>query len=339
MNDVGFGIVGTGLIAGAMADALQRAEGAALRAVGSRKRERAEAFTQKRPGVAAVEGVNALCARDDVQVVYVATPTAARTAAVEAALGTDKHVLIEKPMPSAREFAAWRSEAHTRNRVLLDATHFVHHPRTDGVRTAMAERMGRVHALHTSFHFPSADPANIRLQPDAEPWGAWGDMGWYAMRAVVEYLRPNGGLELCTARAERHPETNAIIRVDGLVGFEGGETSTFSVGYTAGALMMGFELLGSEAVLQMDDFVLDVRDSLVFRNPELETGFLLRSGMVPRAHGEWISTPSPKAAHVVMLERFAAWVRAGDSGSAVPWANAAEQTQSLVDAVAHKLNG
>jgi hypothetical protein len=60
---LGFGIVGTGLIAGVVADALAKAINAQLIAVSSRRIDNAPNFVSKRQGVAAVQGVPALLTR------------------------------------------------------------------------------------------------------------------------------------------------------------------------------------------------------------------------------------------------------------------------------------
>ena len=70
----GFDIVGTGMIAGAIADAIEAAAGARLAAVSSRTQGRAEAFAAGRPGTRAVEGLAGLLSCDDVEAVYVAIP-------------------------------------------------------------------------------------------------------------------------------------------------------------------------------------------------------------------------------------------------------------------------
>ena len=57
MQPIRFGIVGTGFIAGVIADTLAHVDAATLAAVSSRRRESAEAFVRDRPGVVPVEGL------------------------------------------------------------------------------------------------------------------------------------------------------------------------------------------------------------------------------------------------------------------------------------------
>src|SRR5215213_7048551 len=128
MSQLGFGIVGPGMIAGVVADAIARAAGARLAAVSSRRVENAERFAAGRPGVAAVEGVDGLLARDDVDAVYVATPTVAKEAIALAAIAAGKHVLVDKPFAGVASVVRMAEAAAARGVLFMDATHFVHHP-------------------------------------------------------------------------------------------------------------------------------------------------------------------------------------------------------------------
>jgi hypothetical protein len=92
---------------------------------------------------------------------------------------------------------------------------------------------------------------------------ALGDMAWYSMRAVVEYLRPKGRITKVVVAPERDTTTSAIVRASGLIAFEDGRVSTFDVGYTAGTIIMDLELLGTSGVIGIDDFVLDWEGSLL----------------------------------------------------------------------------
>ena len=121
---------------------------------------------------------------------------------------------------------------------------------------------------------------------------ALGDMAWYSMRAVVEYLRPEGRITKAVVAPERDPETNAIVRASGLIAFEGGQVSTFDVGYTAGTILMDLQLLGTTGVIGMDDFVLDWESSFAFKNPEIKAGYSHRTGMATRKDATFVPTPS-----------------------------------------------
>ncbi|WP_237232161.1 Gfo/Idh/MocA family protein [Sinorhizobium meliloti] len=104
MTKVKIGIVGTGFIATILAPQIQSSKKARLDAVSSRTLAKAESFVANYPGAIAVEGADHLIARDDVDAVYIATPTSAKEGVASRALTAGKHVLIEKPLHSAASF-------------------------------------------------------------------------------------------------------------------------------------------------------------------------------------------------------------------------------------------
>jgi predicted dehydrogenase len=215
----------------------------------------------------------------------------------------------------------------------MDATHFVHHPRTETIRKACAEKIGSPRSLHTTFYFPIAGRDNIRFDPKQEPMTALGDMAWYSMRAVVEYLQPRGRITKAVVAPDRDAETNAIVRASGLIAFEGGQVSTFDVGYTAGTIIMDLQLLGTTGVIGMDDFVLDWEGSFAFKNPEMKAGYSHKTGMATRNDATFVPTPSDTAQEVAMIEDFAELAASGDAAQRATYAEASLKTQEYLDAL------
>ena len=162
---------------------------------------------------------------------------------------------------------------------------------------------------------------------------ALGDMAWYSMRAVVEYLRPEGRITKVVDRPERDPETNAIVRASGLIAFEGGQVSTFDIGYTAGTIIMDLQLLGTTGVIGMDDFVLDWADSFAFKNPEIKAGYTHRTGMATRKDATFVPTPAETAQEVAMIEDFAELAASGNANHRADYAESSLKTQEYLDAI------
>lgn len=336
MTKVNIGIIGTGFIATILAPAIQSSGNARLAAVSSRTLARAEDFVASYPGVDAVEGAERLIERADVDAVYVATPTAVKEEIASMALGAGKHVLVEKPLHSRESFERLSALAREKGLVLMDATHFVHHPRTHAMHERLAELIGPTRSLHTMFYFPFSDRSNIRFDPVDEPMGAVGDMAWYSMRAVVEYLAPNA-LEDIKVFAERDPQSGAIIRATGALKFDGDRTSTFDVGYTAGAAVMDLTVAGTSGILSQDDFVLDWQSGFGFDNPDIPTGMIHRSGMATRKEFVFIETPGRKPQHTQMVENFADLIVRQDTTHREEWLRATAMTQGLLDAIWHDI--
>src|SRR5262249_22584382 len=153
-----------------------------------------------------------------------------------------------------------------------------------------------------------------------------GDMAWYSMRAVVEYLRPAGRITRAVAIPERDPTTHGVIRASGLIAFDGGEVSTFDVGYTAGTIVMDLELLGTTGVIAMDDFVLDWAGSFAFGNPAIPAGYTHRTGMATRQDVTFVPTPSETPQEVAMIEDFARLAASGDAAERAGYADATLRT-------------
>lgn len=333
MSTLGFGIVGTGLIANVTADAITQSKKAKLVAVSSRKLATAKTFVENRSGVTAVEGFENLLKQPDVDAIYIATPTSAKEEIALAAIKEGMHILIDKPFTDHASIKRMASAAREANVALMDATHFVHHPRTAKVQSDTTKKIGTPKSLHTSFFFPLDDSTNIRFDRKQEPMGAIGDMAWYSMRAVVEYLRPEGGIKKVVAIPEYHQETKAIQRVSGLISFADGKSSTFDAGYTAGVLLMDVQILGTSGVISMDDFVLDWTNSWANKNAQIKTGYSYKTGMATRSDATFEFAPSDTPAEVLMIEDFVDLVNSDNGYKRTEYANASLKTQEYVDAI------
>ncbi len=333
MPQIGFGIVGTGMIAGVVADAIARSANAMLAAVSSRRTENAQRFTALRPGAKAVQGIDELLACREVDAVYIATPTVAKEEIALAALAAGKHLLVDKPFVDHASVFRMTQAALAKGVAFMDATHFVHHRRTQAIREACAARIGEPRSLHTTFYFPHSDRDNIRFDPKQEPMTGLGDMAWYSMRAVVEYLEPRGRITKVALATERDAKSSAIVRASGVIAFEGGEVSTFDVGYTAGTIVMDLQLLGTTGVIAMDDFVLDWESSFAFKNPEIKAGYTFRTGMATRKDAIFVPTPTDVAQEVAMIDHFAELAASGDATKRARYAEASLKTQEYLDAL------
>lgn len=330
---LGFGIVGTGMIAGVIADSIATSPNAELAAVSSRRIDSAKNFVATRPGVAAVEGHAALLVRPDVAAVYIATPTVAKEDIALTAIAAGKHVLVDKPFINHGSLSRITKAASSKGVAFMDATHFVHHPRTTAIKTALTEKVGIPRSLHTTFYFPFSERTNIRFDVKAEPMGAIGDMAWYSMRAIVEYLRPTGHITKVVTVAERDPDTTAAVRASGLIAFDSGEVSTFDVGYTAGTVLMDLQLLGTKGVVAMDDFVLDWTNSFAFKHRDIATGYSHRTGLATRKDLAFVSTPSDVTGDVAMIEAFAELTASKHGDRQTAWTASSLKTQEYLDAI------
>jgi UDP-N-acetyl-2-amino-2-deoxyglucuronate dehydrogenase len=102
---LGFAIVGTGMIAGYHAQAIQQTAGARLLGVVSRSADKGREFAARHGIPCVAASVEELAARTDVHVVNVTTPSGAHLQPTLTAIRAGKHVIVEKPLETTPERA------------------------------------------------------------------------------------------------------------------------------------------------------------------------------------------------------------------------------------------
>ena len=315
-----WGFVGTGSIASWMADCVGRLGSAELVAVASRSRESAGAFAERFGAKLAFDDWATLCAADDVDAVYIATPTALREEIGIAAARAGKHVLGEKPFASCDSLGRITAACREAGVAFMDATHFVHHPRTAAIRARLAGDFGWPATVDSAFLIDLPDRGDIRYDPALEPMGAIGDLGWYSVRAALEYRPPDATAHAVDARLRRDPASGAAIAGAGVLEFDDGSTSTWTCGFDTGAAVIELRLAGPAGVIRVDDFLGQDEDgSAAYRLHERgEAGTTVRVAS---------DLPGP----ALMFDDFAAAVR--EPSLREHWMTASERTQRLLDAV------
>lgn len=324
VNTVRWGIVGTGGIANSMAQMIKLADASEIGAVSSRRMESAREFADKHSIPNTYDSWQEMIDSDDVDAIYVATPTSVREEICIAAASGGKHVLGEKPFASLPSVRRITEACRDNNVAFMDGTHFVHHPRTLDINKNREERLGWVWSVASAFQFNLEDRGNIRFNPELEPMGAIGDAGWYNMRAAVEYLPPGIRLETVSAHLRRDGETGATISGTGVLEFDDGSTSTWNCGFDSGAVVMDLRITGDNGVININDFLSQNRDR--------SADFLYRTGgWGPGSISETINIASDKPGAALMFEDMAA--AAANPALREQWMTATERTQALLDAI------
>ena len=332
------GIVGTGMIANVMAKAIAESATAQLVAVSSRRLATAQEFAEQFEAAKAFDSWQKMIDWSGIDAVYVAVPTSVKEEVGVAAAQAGKHVLADKPFVSLASLQNITAACRTNHVAFMDATHFVHHPRTQNIHKNINKAIGTPQAVRTSFFFPFMDRSNIRFNPQVEPTGALGDMAWYSMRAVVEFLPTDTPLKTIETFIQRDDETNTIIRAAGLLAFENGMTSTWDIGYNAGVCIMDLDILGTTGMISLDDFVLDWAKGFAFDNPQHSVGYTVRTDMASPKDFQFIATPSTKTQQALMIEDFVALTQNLEQSDRLEASiNKSERTQSLLDAIWEKV--
>jgi predicted dehydrogenase len=318
-----WGIVGTGAIANSMATVIKKVPSGTLTAVSSRRMESAREFKAKYGAERAFDSWREMSSWNGIDAVYVATPTGVREEISVAAANLGKHVLAEKPFASLPSLERIIAACRAGDVGFMDGTHFGHHPRTSAIRDAMSERVGWPWSLTSTFQFALPDRGNIRYNPDLEPMGAVGDVGWYCMRAIAEYLPPDLEVRALETYLRRDPETGAAVAGSGVLQFGDGATSTWNCGFDAGGVFMDLRLTGSKGVVTVDEFPSN--------NADGSADYQLHRGSWGTTEAKTIRVDSDLTSSELMFEDFAAMT--ADSGLRERSIDDSLRTQRLLDAV------
>lgn len=158
-TSLNWGILGTGRIARAFAEALTHADNARLVAVASRGAPSAHPVF----GTARLyQGYESLLAAPEVQVVYIATPHPTHAEWSIKAAEAGKHILCEKPIGmNAAEASAIIDAARAHDVFLMEAFMYRSHPQTARlVDLVKSGRIGEIHLIQAAFGFRKEfDPA------------------------------------------------------------------------------------------------------------------------------------------------------------------------------------
>ncbi|MDR0592469.1 MAG: Gfo/Idh/MocA family oxidoreductase [Bifidobacteriaceae bacterium] len=216
-----WGFMGPGGIAATVAECLVKGTRQRLVAVGSRSRERAEAFAARFGAPRAYGSYEALAADPEVDVVYVATLHHTHHRLARLALEAGKAVLVEKAFTlnqaEARDLAELAAE---RGLFLMEAmwTRFLPHM-TALRQWVAAGRLGEVRYVQGDFGFASAYDPTSRFFDPAVGGGALLDRGVYPLYLAADLL---GLPERVTASATLAP-SGADSQVSAILDYPNGQ--------------------------------------------------------------------------------------------------------------------
>jgi predicted dehydrogenase len=326
------GIVGTGMIAAVVADAIRPLPGVVLAAAASRTRATAEAFAKKFGNARVFDSYAEMFRSGAVDAVYIAAPTAFKEEIAIAAANAGLHVLADKPFVDAASVERMIAACRKTGRAFMDATHFTHHPRTRALKEAIARLIGKPMVVTTAYLFPIIEKTNIRFDPVKEPAGALGDLCWYCMRAIVEYMPDATEVEHAVVQIRRM-ETGAILGGSGALRFKNGTSSSFNFGFDSSVCVQDLSIFGPEGLIQVDDYVLDLASSFVYANPGHKLGFWHRKGMMAPGGDTFHEVPNPTPQATLMVANFAELAKDPAGKAAEAAMTRALHTQRLLDAV------
>jgi predicted dehydrogenase len=191
LRPVRWGILSTGHIASVFTKDLALLPGEAeLTAVGSRSRDKAEAFAAEYGVARAYGSYEELAADPDVEVIYVASTHNDHLPSARLCLEAGKAVLVEKPLTtSAADSEALVELARDRGLFLMEALWTRTQPLLrQGAELVRAGEIGAVRHVAMAFGFPfDGDESHRLLDPD-QAGGAILDLGVYPTHLTNLFL-------------------------------------------------------------------------------------------------------------------------------------------------------
>lgn len=176
-----WGLLAAGAIARAFAKGVKHSRTGRLLAVGSRSKDKAEAFGEEFDIPRRHGSYEELLADKDVQAVYVSTPHPMHAEWAIKAAEAGKHVLCEKPLTINLTEAEAVIQAARRNDVfLMEAFMYRCHPQTARLIELIRQgAVGEVRLIKASFSFHAGSDPTSRLLANALGGGGILDVGCY----------------------------------------------------------------------------------------------------------------------------------------------------------------
>ena len=151
MEKIRFLVVGTNFISDRFAEAAAMLDCAEISAVYSRKSDTGESFAKKHGIKTVYTDYNEALSCEDIDAVYVASPTFLHAEHSILAMKMGKHVLCEKSIASSySEFLEMRSVAVETGRILIEAMRPAYDPAFGLICSAM-ERLGKIRRASIDF--------------------------------------------------------------------------------------------------------------------------------------------------------------------------------------------
>lgn len=316
MTSLKWGLIGTGKIAVAFAHGLEQTDSGAAVAVGSRKKETADAFGD-RFGIRKRYGsYEELLADEEVEAVYISTPHPFHARWAVKAAEAGKHVLCEKPLGlNHGEGMAVVEAAGENNVFFMEAFMYRCHPQTVKLVELLKEgTIGEVRMIKASFGFDTggaADPAGRLFDPDLGGGGIL-DVGGYPVSLCRLVAGVAAGKQFADPTEVSGSGTLGETGVDewtaAVLRFENGTVAQVSTGIRA-QLENSLEVFGEKGRLSLPNpWVVDRQ------GPDSGAIILTLKGEQPKT----IDIPADRTSYAYEAETVAEAVAAGEKEAAWP---------------------
>lgn len=270
-----WGILSTARIATKVAGAINAVEGSVVTAVASRSTERAATWAEEHDIGRSYGNYEALLDEDELDAIYIPLPPSMHAEWTIRAAEAGKHVICEKPIAmSATQAVEMAAACREHNVQLMDATMWVHHPRSaDMLRPIQDGMLGEMRRVTSAFGFViepylTQKPPHMARDPNTGEasmesvmthelrfhrdlgGGALLDTGWYCVRVALWAFGDLPREVFATARYRNDVDIN----LSGLMWYDNDRVAAIDCGYDI-APRKWFEVAGTAGTLVCDDFL------------------------------------------------------------------------------------
>lgn len=243
---VRWGLLGTARINRRLIGPMRRVPRSAVVAVASRDADRARTYAAEWDIPQAVDGYDALLARQDIEAVYIPLPNRLHVPWTLRAIAAGKHVLCEKPLAaSAGDVDRVAAAASRAGVVVAEGFMYRHEPLTARVvELVRGGAVGAVRTMVSGFTYAQSRVGDVRLDAGLDG-GALMDVGCYPVSyaCLLAGRDPVEATALC-----RRTEGGVDEETTGALRFPGDITAQVYAGFR-GAYRTWLEVVGTEGAL------------------------------------------------------------------------------------------
>ncbi len=188
-ENLNWAVLGTGVIANEMAQALQKM-GKNLYAVANRTHEKAIAFANKYDVQKVYDEIDDMFEDEDVDIIYITSPHNTHYAFMEKALQHGKHLLVEKSITlNSRELDRMIALANQKQLIVAEAMTIWHMPIYKKLwEIVKSNQLGKVQMITVNFGSFKEYDMNNRFFNMNLAGGAMLDIGVYALSIVRSFM-------------------------------------------------------------------------------------------------------------------------------------------------------
>lgn len=151
MKKIGFGIIGSNFITERFLTGAKECQDFELKAIYSRDLQKAQKIASEKGALYAFDDLNKLCVCEEIDAIYIASPTCCHAEQSVKMMKAGKHVICEKPLASnSQEIETMFKTAKENNVILMEAMRPIFNPAYQAIIEAM-NKIGKIRQINLNY--------------------------------------------------------------------------------------------------------------------------------------------------------------------------------------------